>query len=204
MRIRVDLMILVPLGISAVLGRCMELLTFWSVIFLHELAHVFMAHGLFKKPVALQIHPFRVSMTLMEETGKKETGLIALAGPLMNLAIALILFAAGHGKTLPALFHLGQGLLNLLPWLPLDGGQILEAYKDSLPRAFNFMTKWGVTLALAIIFFWALPRAFLSYLYMLFFLLLQFISQKRAQKKMRRTVADAKKLVDKELQSVVK
>ena len=98
---------------------------------LHEAAHLLTARRL-RVPVAeVRLLPFGALMALDAETESAEESVIALAGPLANLA------AAG-GASLYALlrptealapflrYNLCMGLLNLLPILPLDGGRVLR------------------------------------------------------------------------------
>lgn len=74
---------------------------------------------------------------------KGESGVISLAGPLSNVAIALISMWVNHPIAyMAAAFNLRLALFNLLPIAPLDGREILS---------------WGVSKFVAA--FWALIMA---------------------------------------------
>ena len=90
--------------------------------------------------------------------------LVSIAGPMMNLVLALLALAAfkyapglneGASSWLATAFRLNLVLLvfNLLPIPPLDGGHVLEAL---LPRkwlpAYQHLMPYGVVLLLVMVF----------------------------------------------------
>ena len=66
--------------------------------------------------------------------------MLALAGPAVNAAAAILLLALG--RTQAAAFHLILGAFNLLPVQPLDGGQALY---------FALAPRWGDALAVRVL-----------------------------------------------------
>lgn len=98
----------------------------------------------------------------------RDTALIALAGPVSNLLVALLLAVVARSGILP-LEWVGLGIIqvlfinvalaifNLIPVYPLDGSKILVAL---LPRrsAYEYdeiMHKYGLFILLLLIFPWA-------------------------------------------------
>ena len=122
------------------------------LLFVHEMGHVIEAkrQGL---PVSVPVFiPFMgalITMKQMPHNAWREARL-ALAGPLLGSAGALVLYILGvayDSQQLKALAFLGffLNLFNLLPVIPLDGGRITAA----LHPAFWFL-GFGALLALVI------------------------------------------------------
>ena len=88
---------------------------------LHELCHflaIVILHGSVPK---LRLHPYGARMSLPDLSRGKEL-LCALAGPLGS--IALLLTASRFPRV--AFCGMAQGLFNLLPIYPLDGGRMIR------------------------------------------------------------------------------
>ncbi len=108
---------------------------------------------------------------------KSGMALTALAGPVSNLLLSLVLFfAAGlvyrHGPTMlfplfsflvmAATLSIGLGLFNLIPIPPLDGGKVLFALlPEHLYWRLLRYERYGILLVYALVFFGALD-GFLS------------------------------------------
>lgn len=91
----------------------------------HELGHYLMGRALGGRLQWLSLSAVGAEMKLTYPGGLsygRELA-VALAGPSVNLALGFIL--AGTGKYLPAGLSFVLGVFNLLPILPLDGGQAL-------------------------------------------------------------------------------
>jgi len=109
---------------------------------LHELAHAFAGRLLGLRATAVTLYPFGGLATFHRlPVGEARTAVIFLAGPAANLAAAAASWLAGGRSpglhlgapaagapllTWLAWSNLSLGLLNLVPILPLDGGQILR------------------------------------------------------------------------------
>ena len=102
---------------------------------------------------------------------KRDMALVALAGPLSNLLMALmwagilkiglVLAIAGSAEmiALPLIYMGGAGItinlilmvLNLLPMPPLDGGRIVASLlPDKLSWQFNRLERWGFVILLGL------------------------------------------------------
>ena len=152
-------------GVAWLLGVLTAVLFFVSIL-LHELGHVRVAQrsGLEVKNVRLWIFGGIAEIGSQPNKAKTEFK-IAIAGPLVSLAIALIclalsqLFADVDAIAAPAswLFRTNGVLLlfNLLPGFPLDGGRILRSLvwqrTGSLQRATRVAAFSGQGLALGLI-----------------------------------------------------
>ena len=106
MRIKINIQIFAII-IILILTKQIELYA-WLMLFIliHELAHMFTGLFLKLKPKTLEIQPFGIGIVFESfENTEKNKIIIAIAGPLINIIIAIF---------------------NLLPISPLDGGQILN------------------------------------------------------------------------------
>jgi len=173
--------ILVSQNDSPLYGLVAGLVLLISVL-LHELGHslVAMAFGCRVKDITLMMIGGCASMLSMPRKAWQEF-LMALAGPLVSLALALLAFAVIYtplgrllGTTpftafaLEYLMYLNAVLFvfNLLPAFPMDGGRILRAFLQQF-----FMTKvkatWiasrigrivAVFMAISVVYSWATGR----------------------------------------------
>ncbi len=119
------------------------LLVFGVSILVHEMGHALLARTTGADP-AIVLHGFGglTSWSPSHEVTRLRHVAISLAGPLAGLALGLVCLAlqrtslgdAGttseHVLRLAVLINVFYGLFNLLPILPLDGGQIM---RDVLP-----------------------------------------------------------------------
>ena len=105
---------------------------FCSVVLTHELGHYFMAKRLGYKLDSFFIAPYGISLNYKENVFDRQDEIkIAIAGPLVNFALALL--CVGIWWIKPDLYNftyefvfqsLMLGLFNLLPCYPLDGGRV--------------------------------------------------------------------------------
>ncbi|NJM69927.1 MAG: site-2 protease family protein [Scytonema sp. RU_4_4] len=124
-------------GLALPLGLLTALLLFSSVV-AHELGHSFVAirQGIDVKSITLFIFGGLASLERESKT-PAEAFWVAIAGPLVSLVLFGILTAIGLVATptgplaailgLLASINLALALFNLIPGLPLDGGNILKA-----------------------------------------------------------------------------
>ncbi|WP_179033229.1 M50 family metallopeptidase [Paenibacillus kribbensis] len=121
---------------SVLTGHFIEIMTLFTLVFIHELGHATAASLLGARVLSIQMLPFG-GVAVIEDQGKlnawKEI-VIALAGPLQNgiMIIILLWFRNVSGADHDYVNYIIQGnaviaLFNLLPILPLDGGKILQA-----------------------------------------------------------------------------
>ncbi|MDJ0797735.1 MAG: site-2 protease family protein [Calothrix sp. MO_167.B12] len=124
-------------GLAIILGLVTALLLFSSVV-AHELGHSFVAlrQGINVKSITLFIFGGLASLEQESKT-PAEAFWVAIAGPLVSIilfgaftAIGFTTAASGPGAAILALaasVNLALALFNLIPGLPLDGGNILKA-----------------------------------------------------------------------------
>ncbi len=108
-------------------------------VLLHECGHVFTAQGFGIKTRDITLYPFGGIATLINEPSPKQELIIALAGPAVNIIIALLLYPLtelAHPWDLQAersilsslyIANLTLALFNLIPALPMDGGRVLRS-----------------------------------------------------------------------------
>lgn len=121
------------------------LLVLAVVVLLHELGHALVAQRYGIQVLSITLYPFggMAHMSMLPEGGREEL-VVALAGPAVNLALALPLLLLVpftdimdpnliQTGTLTGLawywlaINMALGLFNMLPAFPLDGGRVLRA-----------------------------------------------------------------------------
>ena len=120
------------IALAALLGNGRELAVLGASALLHELGHVGAARLLRVRVIEMELIPVGGAARL-DNVWKMRPGQlagVALAGPLVNLMIALCCAALPDGPwrsgaSLAARLNLTLCLFNLLPALPLDGGRVL-------------------------------------------------------------------------------
>lgn len=144
-----------------------SMLGFFASLILHELAHSLMArhYNVEIKSITLFVFGGVAELGSEPRTAGHEF-LIALAGPVMSLALALGFWFAGvllsafeiaslsSAISYLALVNLVLALFNLLPAFPLDGGRILRAYLWA--RGSDFLTATRIATQLGGTFAYAL------------------------------------------------
>ncbi len=116
-------------------------LIFFASIFLHELAHAFIARIEGIQVVEIVLHPFGGMTRFRHEPDTPRAEFrIAIAGPVASFLLALfflVLMAGfnslGTNILAPLCFLLALGnfllaIFNLFPGYPLDGGRVLRAF----------------------------------------------------------------------------
>lgn len=142
---------------SVLTGQFLELLTLFTIVFIHEMGHVFAAFLTGVTVKSVQLLPFG-GVAVMEDHGRltasREIG-IAFAGPLQNgimivIALGLKQVDFGNHEFLAYFIHANAiiALFNLLPILPLDGGKILQA-AISLLAPYYFTLLWSGRVSIA-------------------------------------------------------
>lgn len=132
------------------------------IVLLHELGHGIVAQHFGLKVIDITFWPLGgfARMSRIPEDSRVE-GLVAVAGPAVNLALALIAvpfcFIPGFAGDIAWVFCLVNLLLggtNLLPAFPLDGGRVLRAWlgrKGDWVRATERAVAVGRYVAIAMV-----------------------------------------------------
>lgn len=130
-------------GVRAMTNGVLLILAVFGIVVLHELGHALTAKrfGIRTRDITLLPIGGVARLERMPEKPTQEL-LVALAGPAVNVVLALALFAVlflrGSLLALPTLEHAGflaklfwinvsLALFNLLPAFPMDGGRALRA-----------------------------------------------------------------------------
>lgn len=103
----------------------------WLMLFalIHELAHTFAGILLKLKPKTLEIEPFGIGIIFeSHHNTEKNKIIIAFAGPIMNLLLAIIFsFVNVKARELIVNANLLLSIFNMIPIYPLDGGRIIKS-----------------------------------------------------------------------------
>jgi Zn-dependent protease len=160
-----------PRGEAYAFGAICALVLFASVV-AHEFAHALVARRFGVRTSAITLFLFGGVATLEEEpSSPKADALVALAGPAMSAALALLAFALLFvvdrfvpGRFGTALGYLGTYVVlanavlaafNVVPAYPMDGGRVLRAllwhrWRDRT-AATNAAARVGIVFALLLV-----------------------------------------------------
>lgn len=165
MRITIDLKIFLFALIFAITKQIefYAILMIYAVI--HELGHLFWGIILKLKPEAFSITPFGLQISFKTEPNLYNTKIkngtklclkrmsLALAGPLTNFIIALILIILNNIELYKNSIFFGEvaiyaniliGIFNLIPIYPLDGGRILKeiiSIRSGIKKSYYYINK---------------------------------------------------------------
>ncbi len=103
----------------------------YSVIILHELAHLLAAIAIGLKPSHIIFFPFGVNLKLKNSLVYSITDeiILYLSGPFINIILAFVCIITRQNSRLWELFYynnISLFLFNILPILPMDGGTLLK------------------------------------------------------------------------------
>lgn len=146
------------------------ILIFFFSIFLHELAHAFVARKEGVDVLEILLHPFGGLARLRREPDTPRAEFrIAIAGPGASFLIAVFFFllmgisnSLGTNILTPIFFvlfllNLLLAIFNLFPGYPLDGGRVLRAFLwrrgSDLSQATVLTGKFGQIISLALVIF---------------------------------------------------
>jgi stage IV sporulation protein FB len=128
---------------------------------LHECFHAIAAKTRGYPSERIIFLPYGATLYNNHDFDKTSNVIIALAGPLLNLSLAL--FTVAIWWIFPESFaylqtffyaNLWTGLFNLLPVTPLDGARVIEAISGYKPRVIKLLRIFGIILSLALLIFY--------------------------------------------------
>lgn len=180
------------LGPNEILWSVGFILTIFLCVILHELGHALTAQRFNIKTKGISILPIGgvAQLESIPEEPKEEL-LIALAGPAVNIVIAVLLYpfvnfasAIGEFETLERIgpgnflialmtINLWLAIFNLIPAFPMDGGRVLRAllaFKLSHAKATAVAASVGQVLAIVFVFFGFFYNPFLIFIGFFIFL----------------------------------
>ena len=136
-----------------------------GVVLLHEVGHFVVAKKVGIKLSDVVLYPYGAVMETDCDTSEPGLWKVAIAGPLVNLALALLglLVAFAGGGALAIDFvnaNLTVCLFNLLPVYPLDGGRAVLAWSKKPLRTIKILRIAGIAVASILFLLFALSIVF--------------------------------------------
>lgn len=152
------------------------LLNYLSALFLHELAHLFVAIKRGYKLKRFHFDIFGMSVELNEDICDKDSFAINIAGPAFNLLICM--FCMSMYWLVPAsydylnvfcLANFVLAIFNLLPIYPLDGGKIFRSliHSDKVYRRLDLFLRIGLSISFLILFIISINSHAVNYFYII-------------------------------------
>ena len=133
------------LVLCALFGLLLKAVIIFSLVILHELAHIFTARAYGIKVNSIELYPYGGTAVMEDsfEGKRKEEAAIAFAGPAFNLVLLFLVqtlrwegLIEGEWALEFIRMNFWLAVFNLLPILPLDGGRITRAL---LAGSFGFV-----------------------------------------------------------------
>ena len=167
LKVKLNVSFYIALAVYFLLGQFVQFACYLLAMFMHETAHYMVAKRLFYKCSQMELSCFgAVLYGDFNYACKRDLILIALAGPVCNLVVALLTISLWWISPQTYYFtydfvwaNLGMATVNLLPIYPLDGGKVLcgilqnffdDNYSVKLVKIFAFLVAILLMLAFAL------------------------------------------------------
>ncbi len=164
-KLRVHPSILLLVALCLIFNRFVLLFNYLSALFLHEMAHVFVATRRGYELKMIRLNVFGISVELDEDVSDRDSFAVNIAGPILNLLLCLVCMSLYwiFPKSIQYLnvfcmSNLTIALFNLLPIYPLDGGKIFRSlfHSEKTYGIFNMCVRVFLTSLFIVLFIYSL------------------------------------------------
>ncbi len=171
-RVHVSPLFILMAVVLILLGYTTDFICYFCTVILHEMSHAETASKLGYTLNGIKLMPYGASLTgSFEGLRARDEIFIALAGPIFNVILAIIIVALWW--IFPSIFLVTQtfvssnvytAVINLIPIFPLDGGRVCLAIFSNFfkrEKVYSVMRKIGIAVAIifSIMFLISLFRA---------------------------------------------
>lgn len=149
-KIRFGISFFLLIFVCILFNRFVLLLNYLFALILHELAHVLVARSKGYSLKMLKFDLFGLSVELNEKIEDKDSFIINLAGPLLNLLLVLLCMAmywlipvSFHYLNVFCMANIMLAFFNMIPIYPLDGGKIFSSMikNDKLYKKLDLVVR---------------------------------------------------------------
>ena len=155
--------LLIGLNVTNLLSTLTWVVVVFVSVLVHELGHAVVAerYGLFP---SIQLHSMG-GLTIFSRSRRLshlQDILLSLAGPVFGFALGGLVFALTLTLTNPPVFlryvlgqmlwvNIGWGVINLVPMLPLDGGQVMRSVWQWVRNSADERTPLLISIAVGVL-----------------------------------------------------
>ncbi len=153
-KIKVHPLFLALLLVLIIVGKWYIFLSTILAVIIHEYAHFLVAKWKGYRLISLTFLPYGAVLSSSEYIHSDDETLIAVAGPLSNIFMAIIVIAlwwllpSTYGYTLDFFrANMSIAFFNMLPAYPLDGSRIILSLSKNRKRAMSILKILGIVLS---------------------------------------------------------